>query len=75
MTLTRGEYEGVRADATQFAVVPEHEILDIEKVVWADRPVLDGAEASRGGHSAGNRPSLLAPEASSLRTSSPKRLA
>jgi hypothetical protein len=33
VSLTRAEYEDVRLDATQFAVVPGHEITDIEDVV------------------------------------------
>jgi hypothetical protein len=33
MTLTREEYEQVRADGAQFAVHPGHEILEIEEVV------------------------------------------
>jgi hypothetical protein len=31
--LTRGEYEAVRADARRFAVVPGHEVAEIEDVV------------------------------------------
>lgn len=38
VTLTREEYERVRADGTQFAIVPGHEIPEIEDVVLrADR--------------------------------------
>jgi hypothetical protein len=33
VTLTRREYEQVRSDATQFAVVSGHEIPEIEEVV------------------------------------------
>ncbi|HSK17167.1 MAG TPA: hypothetical protein VK915_13510 [Gaiellaceae bacterium] len=33
IALTKAEYEAVRADATTFAVVPGHEIPDIETVV------------------------------------------
>ena len=33
MTLTRQEYEQVRADGAQFAVHPGHEIREIEEVV------------------------------------------
>jgi hypothetical protein len=33
VTLTRGEYEQIRSDATQFAVVPGHEIPEIEEIV------------------------------------------
>jgi hypothetical protein len=33
ITLTRREYEQVRSDATQFAVVPGHEIPEIEEIV------------------------------------------
>jgi hypothetical protein len=36
VALTRGEYEEIRADPMLFAVVPGHEILDVEDVV-ADR--------------------------------------
>jgi hypothetical protein len=31
--MTLAEYEAVRAEATHFAVVPGHEVLDIERVV------------------------------------------
>jgi hypothetical protein len=31
--LSTGEYEGLRADALQFGVVPGHEITDVEDVV------------------------------------------
>jgi len=34
--LTLDEYEQVRADPTQFAVVPGHEIPDVETVVFAN---------------------------------------
>jgi hypothetical protein len=33
MPLTLVEYEAVRAEPTRFAVVPGHEVLDIERVV------------------------------------------
>ena len=33
IAMTVGEYEAVRAKATQFAVVPGHEVPDIERVV------------------------------------------
>jgi maleate cis-trans isomerase len=33
IAMTVGEYEAVRAKATQFAVVPGHELPDIERVV------------------------------------------
>jgi len=33
ITLTKGEYEAVRADPTHFAVSPGHEIPDVEEVV------------------------------------------
>ena len=33
ITLTKGEYEAVRADPTHFAVFPGHEIPDVEEVV------------------------------------------
>ena len=33
VAMTVDEYEAVRAKATQFAVVPGHEVLDIERVV------------------------------------------
>ena len=33
IAMTVGEYEAVRAKATQFAVVPGHEVPDIETVV------------------------------------------
>src|SRR6266571_9512115 len=33
ITLTRAEYEAVRADPTHFAVYPGHEIPDVEAVV------------------------------------------
>jgi hypothetical protein len=33
MAMSVGEYEAVRAEATQFAVVPGHEVPDIERVV------------------------------------------
>ena len=33
IALTVGEYEAVRAEATRFAVVPGHEVPDIERVV------------------------------------------
>jgi len=34
--MTLGEYEGVRADPTHFAVVPGHEMNDIENVILAN---------------------------------------
>ena len=33
IAMTVGEYEAVRSEATQFAVVPGHEAPDIERVV------------------------------------------
>jgi hypothetical protein len=33
IAMTLGEYEAVRAEATQFAIVPGHEVPDIERVV------------------------------------------
>jgi hypothetical protein len=33
IAMTVGEYEAVRSEATQFAVVPGHEVPDIERVV------------------------------------------
>jgi hypothetical protein len=33
IALTMAEYEAVRAEATRFAVVPGHEVPDIERVV------------------------------------------
>jgi hypothetical protein len=33
IAMTLGEYEALRADATHFAVVPDHEVPDIERVV------------------------------------------
>ena len=33
ITMTVDEYEAVRAKATQFAVVPGHEVPDIERIV------------------------------------------
>ena len=33
VSLTLGEYEGVRRDGTHFAVIPDHVVRDIERVV------------------------------------------
>ena len=34
--MTIGEYEGLRADPTHFAIVPGHEIPDVEQVIIAN---------------------------------------
>jgi hypothetical protein len=33
VALTLTEYEGVRSDATHFAIVPGHEVPDVERVI------------------------------------------
>jgi hypothetical protein len=34
--MTLGEYEGLRADPTHFAVVPGHDIEDVEEVIFSN---------------------------------------
>ena len=44
--ITMPEYQEVRSDATQFAIVPEHFIGDIERIVVRERPLRRGGQAA-----------------------------